>query len=218
MLDWAHIDTVLLDMDGTLLDLHFDNFFWLEHVPRRHAERQGWSLERAKADLFPRMKAVEGTIDWYCLDYWSRELDLPIARLKREVQDLIMFRPQADLFLRRLQRASKRRVLVTNAHRDALALKLERTELANHVDVLISSHDYGLPKEDQRFWDALRAQVPFDPARTVLLDDSPRVLASARRYGIAHLLGVVEPDSRAPAKEWVEFAAVESFAALAEGL
>ncbi|HBT55971.1 MAG TPA: haloacid dehalogenase, partial [Pseudomonas sp.] len=33
MLNWNAIDTVLLDMDGTLLDLHFDNHFWLEHMP-----------------------------------------------------------------------------------------------------------------------------------------------------------------------------------------
>ncbi|MEC7663678.1 MAG: haloacid dehalogenase, partial [Pseudomonadota bacterium] len=25
-LDWQNIDTVLLDVDGTLLDLHYDNF------------------------------------------------------------------------------------------------------------------------------------------------------------------------------------------------
>ena len=34
--DWRAIDTVLLDMDGTLLDLRFDNYFWLELVPRKY--------------------------------------------------------------------------------------------------------------------------------------------------------------------------------------
>ena len=38
MIDWDDIDTVLLDMDGTLLDLHFDNFFWMHYMPRRYAE------------------------------------------------------------------------------------------------------------------------------------------------------------------------------------
>ncbi|MCP4043692.1 MAG: haloacid dehalogenase, partial [Gammaproteobacteria bacterium] len=35
VINWNSIHTVLLDMDGTLLDLHFDNQFWLEHVPLR---------------------------------------------------------------------------------------------------------------------------------------------------------------------------------------
>ena len=26
MINWQQIDTVFLDMDGTLLDLHFDNY------------------------------------------------------------------------------------------------------------------------------------------------------------------------------------------------
>jgi putative hydrolase of the HAD superfamily len=34
-LDWDRIDDVLLDMDGTLLDRHFDNFFFEEELPRR---------------------------------------------------------------------------------------------------------------------------------------------------------------------------------------
>ena len=43
-LDWTSIDTVLLDMDGTLLDLRFDNWFWQEHVP--DALREGARHER----------------------------------------------------------------------------------------------------------------------------------------------------------------------------
>ena len=72
MFDWEDIDTVLLDMDGTLLDLHFDNHFWLEYVPQRYAEQHGISLDAAKQELMQRYRQVEGTLDWYCVDYWSR--------------------------------------------------------------------------------------------------------------------------------------------------
>jgi len=51
MLNWSEISTVLLDMDGTILDLHFDTHFWLEHLPMRYSEKTGISLEQAKEKL-----------------------------------------------------------------------------------------------------------------------------------------------------------------------
>ncbi len=81
-LPWSAIDTVLLDMDGTLLDLHFDNHFWLEHLPQRYAERNGLSRAEADAVLEPLFREHAGQLNWYCLDFWSRELDLSIRELK----------------------------------------------------------------------------------------------------------------------------------------
>ena len=34
---WMRVETVLLDLDGTLLDLAFDNYFWRERVPAAYA-------------------------------------------------------------------------------------------------------------------------------------------------------------------------------------
>ncbi|MDF3844527.1 GMP/IMP nucleotidase [Pseudomonas citronellolis] len=217
-LDWAGIDSVLLDMDGTLLDLHFDNHFWLEHLPQRYAEHHGISREQADAELLPLFRDNAGQLNWYCLDFWSRELKLSIRDLKREVAHLIALRPDADTFLAALRRAGKRVALITNAHRDSLSLKLERVELAPWFDRLISSHDYGFPKEDQQFWQALRADFGFEPARSLFIDDSLPILRSARAFGVAHLLAVRQPDSRQGAKDTAEFAAVEDYRALIEGL
>ena len=217
-LPWARIDTVLLDMDGTLLDLHFDNHFWLEHVPLRYAQRLGVDLARARGMLFTRMKAVEGTLDWYCLDFWSRELELDIVGLKREVSHLIGFRPRAREFLEALRAGGKHAVIVTNAHEGSLLLKLEHTALDEYVDQVLSSHEFGLPKEAPEFWERLRKRVPFDPARTLLLDDSARVLASARDYGIVHVRGIAQPDTKQPPREAGEFETVASFDELGSGL
>ncbi|NLO78741.1 MAG: GMP/IMP nucleotidase [Xanthomonadaceae bacterium] len=212
MIDWDQVDTVLLDMDGTLLDLRFDNHFWLEYLPRRYAQVRRLSVEAARAELLPHMRRLEGSMQWYCLDYWSRALELDIPALKREVGHLIGFRPRAVEFLQALERAGKRRVLVTNAHRAALALKCERTELAAHLDVMISSHDFGHPKEQAGFWRALQQAVPFDPARTLLLDDTVSVLRAARDHGIRWLLGIAQPDSGQGRRQQGEFALLEDFA------
>ncbi|MNL56663.1 GMP/IMP nucleotidase YrfG [compost metagenome] len=109
-------------------------------------------------------------------------------------------------------------VLITNAHRDSLSLKLERIELAPYFDRLISSHDYGFPKEDQQFWFALQQDFAFDPARSLFIDDSLPILRSARDFGVGHLLAVRQPDSQAEPKDTEEFAAVEDYRALIEGL
>jgi putative hydrolase of the HAD superfamily len=213
MIDWPNIDTVLLDMDGTLLDLHFDNHFWLEHVPKRYAEAKGLDLELATEELMGRYQAVLGTLDWYCVDHWSRELGLDIVMLKQEVAHLIAVHPHVLDFLDALAVAGKRRVLVTNAHRKTLAFKLARTPLGEHLDRLLCSHDFGLPKEHPDFWEKLREDEPFDPDRTLFVDDSLPVLRSAAAYGIRWLLAITGPDSRQPVRDLDEFPAVVDFAA-----
>ncbi|KRW61460.1 GMP/IMP nucleotidase [Pseudomonas sp. TTU2014-080ASC] len=217
-LPWNEIDTVLLDMDGTLLDLHFDNHFWLEHLPQRYAEHHGISRELADAELIPLFREHAGKLSWYCTDFWSRELNLSIRDLKREVAHLIALRPDADTFLAAIRNAGKKVVLITNAHRDSLSLKMERVELAPYFDRLISSHDYGFPKEEQQFWHALQQDFPFDPARSLFIDDSLPILRSAGRFGVAHLLAVRQPDSRGAMKETEEFDAVEDYRQLVSGL
>ena len=202
MIDWDAIDTVLLDMDGTLLDLHFDNHFWQEHVPVCYAERHGLPHAEARSRL--------GGL--YRVDFWTRELQLDIARLKEEVAHLIAVHPDVPRFLEALRRHGKGVALVTNAHRKSLSLKMARTGLQVHFDLLITSHEVGLPKEDPTFWPALRAVLPYDPARTLLIDDSLPVLRAARQGGIAHLLAACRPDTRQPEKDVGEFAALRHFA------
>ncbi|MDX2507048.1 MAG: GMP/IMP nucleotidase [Gammaproteobacteria bacterium] len=211
MLDWSKIDSVFLDMDGTLLDLHFDNHFWLEHVPRRYAEKNGLSKQEALDELIPRFKSIEGTINWYCLDYWTHELDLDIALLKEEVEHLIQVHPFVTDFLESLTKAGKRRVLVTNAHQKSLDLKMKKTSLYGLLDKIISAHQLGIPKEETRFWNKLDALERYDPKRTLLIDDNLAVLSSAQEYGIKHLLAIYQPDSKAGKKDVGTFQAISTF-------
>ncbi len=211
MIDWSRINTVLLDMDGTLLDLHFDSYFWREHVPQRYAEKHTLEIEDAKAALFPKFQKVEGTMDWYCVDYWTEQLGLDIAMLKEEIDHLIAIHPHVLDFLDQLRQHNKRAVLVTNAHQKSLMLKLDRTQLHNHLDQIICSHDYGMPKEVTDFWGKLKLDVEFENEHTLLVDDSLPVLRSAKRYGIGYLLAVHKPDSQDAHRDVAEFDAIHSF-------
>ncbi|MGB5649352.1 MAG: GMP/IMP nucleotidase [Sedimenticolaceae bacterium] len=218
MFDWKEIDTVLLDMDGTLLDLHFDNYFWLQYVPHRYAEARGMAEADAKRELMARYQDIQGTLDWYCVDHWTRELGLDIALLKEEVDHLISVHPDVTEFLDLLQRAGIRRVLVTNAHQKSLQLKMRRTRLHDRLDHVVCAHDIGLPKEDAGFWSRLQSEEPFDPARTLFVDDSLAVLRSAQGYGISHLLAIMLPDARQAERQVDEFPAVRGFATLLPSL
>jgi putative hydrolase of the HAD superfamily len=211
MIDWRNISSVFLDMDGTLLDLNFDNHFWLEFVPLRYAERHGLSVAEAKAELTPRFKETEGRLEWYCLDYWTDRLCLDIVGLKAELAGLIAILPHVTDFLDAVRKAEKRLVLVTNAHPKSLGLKLERTCLHGFFDEIFSSHAFGFPKEHPGFWKALSAVEPFSADQALLVDDSVTVLRAARQFGIRHVIAVKKPDSRQPPRNIVEFDAIEDF-------
>lgn len=211
MIVWRDISRVFLDMDGTLLDLNFDNHFWLEFVPARYAERNRISLEEAKATLMPRFRAMEGRLEWYCLDYWSGQLDLDIPGLKAEIAGLIAVLPHVAEFLDAVRGAAKRLVLVTNAHPKSLGLKMERTCLHTFFDAIVTSHQLGLPKEEPAFWERLQEVEPFEAGQTLLVDDNPAVLRSARAYGIRHLVAVRKSDTRRPPRSIDEFPAIDDF-------
>lgn len=188
--DWNNIDTVLLDMDGTLLDKYFDDHFWEEYVPLQYALKNGISEAEAREDLMPRYRSQEETLDWADLDFWTEQLGLDILDLKRQVQHLISIHPNVVRFLDGVRSAGKKIYMVTNAHGKTLDLKMERTSLADMFDGIVTSHELGMPKEDPGFWEVLRGTVPFEPERALLGEDTEAVLRSASLYGIRYLVFV----------------------------
>ena len=207
IIDWQQIDTVLLDMDGTLLDLHYDNYYWLEHLPALYAEKHGLSITDAKRHIEPILAAKYGQLEWYCTDYWSEQFGIDIATTKAEegVARRIAFLPQAEQFLESLTSMGKQVWMLTNAHPDVLKIKCQRLNLANHFDHLISSHQLGFSKEQNSFWQTLQLNHSFDPQRSLFVDDSLPILRTAKEFGIKHLRAIGRPDSQKPVKDTEEF-------------
>ncbi len=211
MLDWSKIDTVLLDMDGTLLDLHFDNYFWHEHLPLCWAEQHKIPLAEAKEQLIPMFKKEEGTLKWYCLDFWSEKLQLDIMYLKQAVKHKIQLRPDTLHFLEFLKNTNKTIVMVTNAHPDLIDMKFVATNIGGYFHQVISSHILGVEKENTIFWQKLEREIAYQKHNTVLIDDNLKVLESAKNYGIEQLVSIVQPDSQVPAREIEGFLAIDLF-------
>lgn len=200
MVDWSRVDHVLLDMDGTVLDLAFDNYFWRTLVHERYAAREGLTVEAARARLLPLFESTAHTLPWYCTDFWSAQTGLSMRDLKAEVRHRIQPLPGAVDFLEAVRASGRALWLATNAHRDSWSLKLDHTGLRGHFDGIFSSHEFGAPKEDPLFWNRFIDAHPFDPARALFVDDSAPVLDAARAFGIGQVIGIRHPDRSVDAR------------------
>ncbi|MER2493828.1 GMP/IMP nucleotidase [Catenovulum sediminis] len=217
-LQWQDIDTVLLDMDGTLLDLHFDNYFWMQHLPNRYSELKGLNPIEVSEDLNRRYQDLQGQLKWYCFDYWAEQLELNIMQLKHEVVHLIQIRPGVIEFLQALKNAPFKVILLTNSHRDGMQLKFDKTGIDLYFDEIVSSHDYGFSKEQQLFWQQAEQQLGFNKTRSLFIDDSLAVLAAAKQFGIKHILAIDNPDSQQPKRVISDYRAISDYQALTESL
>ncbi|RMD59490.1 MAG: HAD family hydrolase [Nitrospirae bacterium] len=178
------IKYVLLDLDGTLLDRYFDDYFWEELVPEKYAIKYNISKEEAKEELFRRYKKHEKTLNWTDIDFWSKEFDIDIPLLKKQVEHLIEVHPHVEAFLTMLKEKGKKVFLVTNAHYKTLDIKLKKTKIGEYFDRIVTSFDMGIPKEDIEFWRKAEKYLSFEKDHSLLVDDTIDVLRTAKAFGI----------------------------------
>ena len=206
---------ILLDMDGTLLDRYFDDYFWEHLLPERYAEKNLLPLEKARQDLLERYRKAEGTLQWTDLDYWSSHLKIDIPALKKQTEHLIDVHPHVIPFLTEMRRKQKIVVLVTNAHFKALDIKMRKTRLGPFLDRVITSGDMGYPKERLEFWGRLAASLGEGyEAHSLLVDDTQAVLRTARTFGIRHVLHKAGANSTLPVTPSEEFTSIHLFTEL----
>jgi putative hydrolase of the HAD superfamily len=213
--DWAAIDTVLLDLDGTLLDQAYDNHIWRDLIPQRFAVARGMDLHAAYAEIARLFAGRSGTLEWYDIDFWTRTLGVDVAALHREVRSHVSWLPGAREFLQRMRALGKRLVLLTNSHPAALAVKHAQTGVLDLLDAAASSQEFGAPKEQDGFWHAARARFGYDPARSLFADDNSKMLDAARRSGVRWVYGVRHWDTRGSRREHPDHEAVDAVLDLA---
>jgi len=216
-LNWKEIDDVLLDMDGTLLDRHFDNFFFEEELPRRYAVLQGMPFEVARDQLMSMYRSVEGELAWTDLHYWTKRIGIDVVAMTKELDHLIGFLPGAEEFLRALQRMGKRVTIVTNAHESGVAIKTARTGVDRYVDRVVNAFEVGYLKMRPEYWPTCQRLVGFEPKRSLYIDDDEDCLAAAQAFGVAHLFHSAKSSSElAPVRSSI-FPSIEHLSILLNG-
>ncbi len=214
MLPWSDIDTALLDMDGTLLDRHFDDYFWEEHVPKKYAEENNISFDNARRKLLTAYKSEEKTLNWTDVNYWSNRLRLNVVALKEEIRGQVRIHPGVEAFLKFLKGERKEIILVTNAHPKTVQIKMAQTGLLPFFRTVLCSSDIGLPKEEIGFWRDAEKVLQFDKGRSLLVDDNEDVLLAAQVFGIKYLRHKSGASSRAVHEVSEMFQAVRYFTEL----
>ncbi|MSR14460.1 MAG: HAD family hydrolase [Gammaproteobacteria bacterium] len=214
MLSTESIHTVILDMDGTMLDLNFDDQVWNFRLPEKLAELRQQALSECRHIVATTLSGRRGSLEWYCLDHWSREFQISLHAVEEELSDFIAIRPGTIEFLQFAQGAGYRLVLATNAHPASLARKMERTKIDRYFHRVVSAHELGEPKEAPEFWRRFAALEPFELSNSLFVDDNEAVLTSARASGINHLFGVLTPNSRGAPRVFRDFDSVDSLAEL----
>jgi len=213
-LNWDEIDDVLLDMDGTLLDRHFDNFFFEEELPRRYATLHGLQLEESRDTLMAMYRSVEGELAWTDLHYWTKRVGIDVVALHRELDHMIGFLPGAEEFLRDLRRLGKRVTIVTNAHEAGVLVKTAKTGLDQHVDRIVNAFEVGYLKMRPEYWPRCQQLLGFDPTRSLFVDDDEGCLIAAQQFGVAHLIHSAKSSSQLPPSPLAQFVSVTGFSLL----
>lgn len=218
LIPFEEIKHVLLDMDGTLLDRYFDDYFWEHLVPEKYAEKHKITFGKAREDLFKRYKAHEGTLNWTDIDFWSKELDLDILALKEQIRHLIEVHPHVEEFLRMLKTWKIKAFIVTNAHYKVLDMKLKKTDLGKYLRGAITSFEIGFPKERIEFWQVAEQKLSFRKEKTVLIDDTIEVLKTAKKFGIKYLIYKAKSNSRIEPLPSSEFKTIFNFGELIDNI
>tara|TARA_Y100000768_G_scaffold352301_1_gene303801 strand:- start:9919 stop:10596 length:678 start_codon:yes stop_codon:yes gene_type:complete len=189
------IECLLIDMDGVILDNTYDNNFWQNHIPNVLSEKKNISFKDAKCLAVQIFNYKKNSKDWYDLDYWSNMLGIDIEAEKKSEESLSKIKLY-DNVTDTLSELKKniRLILITNAHRKTLNIKLDKYNIEPYFDAMVCSHELNYVKEDIQLWYMLRSEYRLNYDKTVLVEDTINNINVALSAGVSSAIYVGDED------------------------
>ena len=75
---------------------------------------------------------------------------------------------------------------------------MAKASLLSYCNRVICAEEIGVAKEEAEFWPRLQQRLGYDKGRTMLADDTERVLDAASLHGLALLIHIARASSRSP--------------------
>ena len=201
-------------MDGTLLDLRFDNWFWQAARAGAYAARHGLTALAAGSSCSPASRRAAARSTGTASITGAANSVSTSARSSTTCATRSDWLPGAARVPRGSGALGKRRILVTNAHPETLAIKDARVVARRAGSTSCIRRTASGCRRRPGILAAPRRARAVRSAAHAVRRRQPGGAGAARDFGIRWLRAIRRPDLGRPARDTGDFAGVDSVAEL----
>lgn len=167
------IKAVSFDMDGTLVDDWFVEYFWFRVIPELYAEKYGIGFEDAWRRVVIEYDEIgDRDIRWYLPEYWIERfrLDVDLKHLMEKVEPLVKYFEDVEPTLAQLH---GRYIIVVASNASKEFVEIETRRMRKYIDGLFSSvTDLNKVRKDSEFYRYVAEQIGVKPPEVLHVGDN----------------------------------------------